>query len=240
MKHALEIYRVIAEPNFIVQIEEKFYSNYYEELNTGLYVDIEKDKDRMKVTGVDIEGKDFSNYVTFSFYFLSEYNKLEKQARFNIESIILSHLEENKQEVFIRNIIAELQVLQVAINETSLDSKQEVYKSILLDKVNLFSQNLSEIYLTPQKSTTPKIQWLGKTNLLTTLFYDLWQGQDKREEPSTIPIIKAQKKDLEALLINNFLDKKGKPLTVSTISDYLNTSKPEKRAKQDVRIELKY
>lgn len=87
--------------------------------------------------------------------------------------------------------------------------------------------------------TTPKIQWLGKTNVLATLIYDLWQGQDKGSKlPSSKPLIKAQKKDLEQLLIDNFIDAKGKPLTMSTISDYLNTSKPEKRAKKGIRIEL--
>lgn len=239
MNHPLENYRLIAEPNFIIKMEEKFYTDYYAELSTGLYVDLERDKDRMKVSGVDLEGNNFGSYITLSSYFLSEYNKLEKQSRLNIDRIVLSHLEENKQELFIRNIIAELQVLQVAISKSPLDSKNEVYRSILLDKVNLFSESLNEIYLTPPTASTPKIQWLGKTNVLATLFYDLWQGQDKGKAPSTKPLIKAQKKDLEALLINNFLDEKGKPLTESTISDYLNTSKPEKRAKEGIRIELK-
>lgn len=240
MNYPLENYRVVAEPNFILQIEGKFYTDYYFELSSGLYVDIERDKNRMQVSGVDLEGKDFSNYVTFSYYFLSEYNKLEKQARLNIDNIILSHLEGDKQELFIRNIISELHVLQGEISKTLVDSKYEVYISILLDKVNRFSQLLSEIYLAASILPTPKIQWLGKTNLLATLFYDLWQGQNKHKEPSTKPLIKAQKKDLETLLINNFIDEKGKPLTESTISDYLNTSKPEKRAKQGIRIELEY
>ena len=91
----------------------------------------------------------------------------------------------------------------------------------------------------PINASYPKIQWLGKTNVLVTLIYDLWQGQNKGKDiPSTPPQIIAQKKDLEALLINNFIDSKGKPLTQSVISDYLNTSKPEKRAKKGVRIEL--
>ena len=238
MKHPLEIYRDIAEPNFIVQMEEKFYSDYYKELSIGLYVDIERDKDRMKVTGVDLEGNDFDRYVTLSSYFITEYNELEKRSRLNVDSIILSYLEKNKQELFIKNIIAELQVLQDAIRKASQDSKHEVFRSILFDKVNLFSQSLNEIYLTTPTSSTPKIHWLGKTNILATLLYDLWQGQDKGKAPRTSNLIKAQKKDLEALLINNFLDKNGKPLTESTISDYLNISKPEKRAKKGIRIEL--
>lgn len=240
MNHPLENYRKIAEANFIFQVEEKFYSDCYAELSLGLYVDIERDKNRMRVTGVDISGNDFSEYVSFSSYFISNYNKLEVETRSIIDGIILSHLEESKQELFIRNIIAELQVLQIAISKSSLDSNHEVYKSILFDKVNLFSQMLNEIYLTPKNISTPKIQWLGKTNILATLFYDLWKGQDKGKQPSTKQLINANKKDLEALLINNFFDEKGKQLTENTISDYLNSSKPEKRAKKGVRIELNY
>ena len=55
-----------------------------------------------------------------------------------------------------------------------------------------------------------KIQWMGKTNVLATLVFNLWQGQDKgKVVASTPPRILAQKKDLEALLINNFIDSKG-------------------------------
>jgi hypothetical protein len=240
MAHPLENYRVIVKPDFIFQMEQKFYSDHYAELSKGLYVEIEKDSDRMYVTGVDLEGNDFDGHITFSSYFLSEYNKLEKESRSEIDNALFTLLEEAKQQVFIRNIIAELQVLQVAMAKLSVEPRQEVYKAILLDKVNMFSEILTNIYLTSQKTGAPKIQWLGKTNILATLFYDLWQGQEKFKEPSTRSLIKAQKKDLEALLINNFLDEKGKPLTESTISDYLNSSKPEKRAKEDIRIELTY
>ena len=109
--------------------------------------------------------------------------------------------------------------------------------AILVDKIASFINNLDQFYLTPPLLSPPKVQWLGKTNVLATLIYDLWQGQDKGKQGSTQPLIKAQKKDLEALLTNNFFDAKGQQLTETTISDYLNTSKPEKRAKRNVRIE---
>ncbi|MFJ1288431.1 hypothetical protein, partial [Acinetobacter baumannii] len=69
----------------------------------------------------------------------------------------------------------------------------------------------TEVFSQPQ----PKIQWLGKTNLLATLIYDLWQGQNGKEKgnPNSKPMIKADKKDLEALLLNNFLDKDGNTLS---------------------------
>jgi hypothetical protein len=86
-----------------------------------------------------------------------------------------------------------------------------------------------------------KIQWLGKTNVLTTLLFDLWQGQSKgSKKPQSKPLIKAQKKDLMDLLLNNFIDADGNPLKQSTISDYLSTSedKSTSKAKPGVRIEI--
>src|SRR5689334_23254607 len=101
MKHPLENYKVIANSKFIKQVEENFYNSYYAELNTDLYADIDKENDRIKVTGVDLDGKDFSEYISFSFYFLTEYNKIETDTRSNIYKIILENLDEKKQQVFI-------------------------------------------------------------------------------------------------------------------------------------------
>lgn len=243
MAHPLENYRTIANRNYIGRIEGNFYTEYVSELAKGLYVDIDKENNRLLVTGHDMyTNEGFSSHITFSSYFIEEYNKLEKEVRLRIDEAVLTNLDLKKQETFIKGIIAELQVLQTAIEKNSLPAKFELYKPILIDKISRLSQTLNEIYLTSQSLSTPKIQWLGKTNVLATLIYDLWKGQDKIKRASTKPMIKAEKKDLEQLLINNFIDSKGKPLTISTVSDYLNTSKDKaaKRARIGVRIELEY
>ncbi|TXJ23512.1 MAG: hypothetical protein E6Q24_17515 [Chitinophagaceae bacterium] len=240
MKHPLENYRVIASGSYISGIEDKLYINRYSELiNIADAVERERDSDRLKITIIsDVWGQGHIIYETVTSLFISEYNKLEKETRSNIDAFILTILEKPKQQLFIENTIAILQELQNAITTNSIESKHEPLKTILLDKVSSFAQSIEDIYL-KGNSSIPKIQWLGKTNLLGTLIYDLWQGQDKgKNKPNTKPLIKAQKKDLEALLLNNFLDAKGQPLTQSTISDYLNTSKPETRAKPGIRVEL--
>jgi hypothetical protein len=114
----------------------------------------------------------------------------------------------------------------------------ENIRNILLNKYDFLRKGQTNKSIA-NSSTNNKIQWLGKTNVLATLLYDLWKGQEKgKGKPNTPPMLKADKKDIERLLIENFIDSKGEPLTVSTISDYLNTSKPEKRAKIGIRIEL--
>lgn len=90
-------------------------------------------------------------------------------------------------------------------------------------------------------SSALKIQWLGPTNLLTTLIYDLWQGQDKgSRKERTRALIKTTKGDLMKLLMGNFIDVEGNSLKDSTLSDYLSTSenKSNSKAKIGARIEL--
>jgi len=80
----------------------------------------------------------------------------------------------------------------------------------------------------------PKIKWLGKTNVLLTLFYDLLNGQDGKA-----PLIEANKNDIKLFLKDNFLDSEGNKLSESTIITLFTPSKEDKRANRGDRIELK-
>lgn len=246
MEHPLENYRSIAEPNFIGRKENSFYTEYALSLSNGLYVEIDKENSRLLVSGHDMYTNDsFSDNIAFSSYFIDEYNKLEKEVRSRIDEIILFHLDEMKQETFVKGIIAELEVLRIAITKLSVEPKHDAYKSILLDKVTSFSSLLQDIFQFKKqetKSPTPKIQWLEATNLLTTLFYDLLNGQKKSKKGSinTKPFIRAKNADIEKLIIDNFLDSDGKPFSSSTIKTYLNNSRPETRVAEGGRIEIEF
>jgi hypothetical protein len=149
------------------------------------------------------------------------------------------------QTVMFNNCISEIDLLNIELLEKKFLTDKYPF---ILDELRKIKDSLNTSYgfLIPKKGNVnstiihkPKIQWLGKTNLLTTLLYDLWQGQDNGSKlPSSKPLIKAQLKDLTELLVNNFIDEKGNPMKEKTISDYLNTSKPKKRAKKGVRLEI--
>ena len=176
-------------------------------------------------------------------YSIECYNERERLFLSKTKEQIFSDLDNEKIKVYVSLIVNHLIQLTKKVESLLLDEKYQQYKEDVASKLQNCISYLQETYLpnTPASvnASSSKIQWLGKTNILVTLIYDLWQGQSKgKETPSTPSQIKALKKDLEALLINNFIDSKGKPLTQSVISDYLNTSKPEKRAKKGVRIEL--
>jgi hypothetical protein len=106
-------------------------------------------------------------------------------------------------------------------------------------------------YLTPEEKANEKpiipnsnkIQWVGNINLLTTLFYDLLNGQVKgigKNKITTPPLIKAQKKDIAKLLAENFIDVNAEPLKETTLSDYLSKSENKSSSKlpSGSRIEL--
>lgn len=162
----------------------------------------------------------------------------------NICTIIKEKNSMEFQSVMFKNCISEIDLMHFELGEKRFLTDKYPF---ILDELNKIKDSLilNFGYLISKKDNlnfgahAPKIQWLGRTNLLTTLLYDLWQGQDNGSKlPSSKPLIKAQLKELTELLVNNFIDEKGSPMKASTISDYLNTSKPDKRAKKGVRIEI--
>ncbi|MEP7371939.1 MAG: hypothetical protein ABI675_01040 [Chitinophagaceae bacterium] len=158
-----------------------------------------------------------------------------------IQEEVLKILDDQKIRIYMKYILSNIRQIIKKIQSLKLNENLLPYQILIVEKLQTCIEHLKQTYLEvgqTDNNITPKLQWLGKTNVLTTLIYELWQGQEKGKQTSTKPLIKAQKKDLEALLINNFLDSKGKPLSFSTITHYLNTSKPETRAKKGVRIEL--
>lgn len=150
--------------------------------------------------------------------------------------------------------IANLEIFRGGIESLELTETESI--EIRIQVVSLLEEyidNIKKHYLFDDKSlqsipppsltqpTIPKIQWLGNTNLLGTLFYDLLNGQEKlvgRERNTTKPLIKSTKEEIISVLQNCFVDKNNKTIPQTTLSDYLNSSKPQKRAKSNKRIEL--
>lgn len=176
-------------------------------------------------------------------YTVECYDEMERLFLSSLSKQVYSDLDNEKIKVFCTLTINNLNFIINKIKGILLNEDHQKCQNEIIAKLQNCISYLNENYFSNPVNTLDKnpqkIQWLGKTNILATLFYDLWQGQDKGKGVAATPSqIKAQKKDIEALLINNFIDSKGKPFTASVISDYLNKSKPEKRAKKGVRIEL--
>jgi hypothetical protein len=192
--------------------------------------------------------QNFSKYpseiiLPFNGNFIIEcYDIREEVTLEQIQEEVLTILDEKKAHLYLKYIISNIHQIVSKLEALKLDDHLEPYRETIIARLYVCIQHLHKTYLQMEPDTSGqarKIKWLGNTNVLATLIYDLWKGQDKgKGTSSTKPLLEAQKKDLENLLINNFIDSKGNPLTLATISDYLNSSKPEKRAKKGVRIEL--
>lgn len=239
MTHPLEKYITIADNNYISRLEDEFYTSYCSELEKGLYVQVEKEHSRIKVMGVDLEGNNFSEYMSFSSYFITEYNKLEKETRSNIDNFLFELLDEPKQQLFIKNTIAKLQELHRVIFKLLVDVKHDACKAVLLDKILVFVNVLQAAYQQGKlniSSSNLKLKWLGNVNLLTTLFYDLSQGNKSKNIPA---LINATPKEIENFILINFIDSNSDPFSQETIKTNLKPSKQkEKRAKGEISIEI--
>lgn len=79
--------------------------------------------------------------------------------------------------------------------------------------------------------TKSKFQWLGNTNVLTTLFHDLLYGQNKKPA-----LLVAKEVDIKKFLLEHFIDKEGNTLSSDTINKYFSSS--QKHAKSGDKIVL--
>ncbi len=79
---------------------------------------------------------------------------------------------------------------------------------------------------------TDKLQWRGNINQLITFFYDA----SNRVFVNGKPILKANKKQIAKLLIENFTQKDGEPVSISTINTIFTPSKELKRPPNNKRI----
>lgn len=105
--------------------------------------------------------------------------------------------------------------------------------SLLITDNSIKETNLQASNKSISEVVFPKFQWMGKTNILVTLFYDLLNGQDNRE-----PLLQADKNELKKFLLANFLDADGNILSESTITTIFTPSKEDKRSNKGDRIEL--
>ena len=154
------------------------------------------------------------NYV-FNFYYRRYSDWLSSQKELKFSSIFYHKLSDIKSDIDL------LFKLHFKIHGLKYEEVTTI------DDFNN-DQNSSSVF-----QSNPKIKWLAKTNVLTTLFYDLMNGQDRNA-----PLIETTKKDIIDLIVNNFVDSDGSQFSKQTIETYLRDSTPEKKAKRGDRIEL--
>lgn len=147
------------------------------------------------------------------------------------------------QKAMFNNCISEIDLLNSQLQE----------KSFLLSKYPFIDEELSLLrenlfilcgHLTNRVTVfqSHQIKWLGQTNTLAMLFYDLWKGQPKDINGTSKeldPIIDAKSaRVIQEFIASNFTDKDGKKWEADDFKDYFGKS--DKRERVQKRIQLRY
>ena len=213
----------------INSIRDKFYYSYSDDLV------LERDKEREYIRIMHPFDSESDSIIRYFHGYLKEAcNEGMHSCLKQVEVDILHVGDSTKERNYLKKIVDEIDLLVSKKNNRN-DLEKYPFIVTILESTKEYIQ--SHHGLTKKDSPIPplqtplKIQWLGKTNVLTTLFYDLLNGQDKGD-----PYIHANKKDVMQFLIDNFLDKNGDELSESTVQSYFD--KQEKKAKIGDRIEL--
>lgn len=161
-----------------------------------------------------------------------------------IDNSLLAIDDEKKQTVYLKTIYKTLNSL-ILYAEQLEDLNQYIFiaytlkdlKAELVDKYGIEDDAIAQkkINLSTSAQTSHKLQWMGKSKVLVTLFYDLYSNV----ENGGAPLIKATKEQVKNFLLNNFIESDGQPLSPSSVDTILTPSKEGKRALKGDRIDTK-
>lgn len=180
--------------------------------------------------------------ATFISYLENEINDEMFNALDLVDNALLSIDDEKKQSVYLKTLFKTLNSLilyseglehlnkYIIIANALKDLKAE-----LADRYNVQDDTVAQrqINIVTSPQTSHKLQWMGKSKVLITLFYDLYSNVENGGEP----LIKATKDQIKNFLLNNFIEKDGQPFSASSIDSLLTPSKENKRALKDDRID---
>lgn len=159
-----------------------------------------------------------------------------------IDNAILAIDDDKKQALYLKTIYKTLNSLILYAERLDYINKYifvanclKDLKAELLDKYNVpdDTESQKQINLSSSPQSSYKLQWMGKSKVLITLFYDLYSNVENGGEP----LIKATKDQIKNFLLNNFIEKDGQHLSASSIDTLLTPSKEDKRALKGDRID---
>lgn len=133
-----------------------------------------------------------------------------------------------QRKTIIHNLIRELTIQLDKVKKGDYTNRGIIIEALnaCMDFCNQYVLNK---YVVGEQKVAIKLKWLGQTNVLTTLFYDLLIGTK-----SNVKMIDADKTTLANFIVNNFLAEDGQQLSYNTI--YSNLTKDGKLAKNPIEI----
>lgn len=169
-----------------------------------------------------------------------ENNKFNKHARFDFDKVkakLKQYQTPEEQLCYLYEAQAEyLQNKPKLIDPTDIPFDQKC--TIEIEKIERLEQLKKRAperaALLNGKSTKKKITIRGHLNILVDAFYQMLH----EKKANGLPYIDATASEISDFIVSNFVDKDGQPISESTVRTMLSPNKPDKRPKNDNKINL--
>ena len=238
-------FKRLLEKDFFTDTEARR-NEYFSILSS--YYDSCEEKTIDSETGIYFFDYDHSNmeFLKNSGTYVYEcYEEIEQNDLISIKNQIYNILDFEKSKVYVGQIISELNYISKIVKGFRLDKHLQASQSKVVSKILSFISYLDGSFIKKSYSSQalkkmPKIRWLADAKLLTTLFYDLMNGQAKNRvgETPTRRFIDADIVQVERMIVDNFLNEFGQPLNPETIHKYFKSENENGRVAEGGRIEL--
>lgn len=169
-----------------------------------------------------------------------EHNKFNRTTRYDfdrIKSKLKSYQTSEEQLSFLYEEQAEYLQNRPKLIDPALTPFDEKI-TIEIDKIERLEQLKKRIPLREAvlkgKGMNSKIIIRGHINILIDAFYQMLH----EKKANGMPYIDANATEITNFIVNNFLDKDEQPISESTVRTMLSPNKPEKRPKNDNKINL--
>ncbi len=169
-----------------------------------------------------------------------ECNKFNKAARFDFDRVkgkLKQYQTPEEQLSFLYEAHAEyLQNKPKLVDPSEIPFDQKCL--IEIEKIERLEQlkkrSAQRTAVLNGKSVKEKIPIRGHLNILVDAFYQMLH----EKKANGLPYLDANATEITTFIVDNFVDKDGHPISESTVRTMLSPNKPEKRPKNDNRINL--
>lgn len=169
-----------------------------------------------------------------------ECNKFNKAARFDFDRVkgkLKQYTTPEEQLCYLYEAQAEyLQNKPKLVDPTEIPFDQKCL--IEIEKIERLEQlkkrTAQRTAILNGKSAKEKIPIRGHLNILVDAFYQMLH----EKKANGLPYIDATASEITTFIVDNFVDKDGHPISESTVRTMLSPNKPEKRPKNDNKINL--
>ncbi|MFX1708100.1 hypothetical protein PV783_29320 [Chitinophaga sp. CC14] len=240
-QHPLQYFKDLITKGYIVKERTKFF--FSQDFGKIVKMDMQNDLIECASTDAQLEDSPIEiKTITFADYLQDKATIEMINSLDQIDNRLLDFEDEKRQILFLKTIYKTFNSLILYAEQIEEVSKHPFIADLLkrlkaeiIDRYAVDDDTISQkqIHLSSSHQISNKLQWMGKSKVLISLFYDLYSNVENGGEP----LIKATKDQVKNFLLNNFIEKDGQPLSPSSIDTLLTPSKEDKRALKGDRID---